>query len=65
MPDMVDVGTFDPQRAVLYAIAATLLGVIVGYFQQGSLGGGIVLGVAVGVGVGVGIVLLHAVSDYI
>ena len=60
----MSIGPFDPQRVVLYALAATLLGVVVGYFEQGSISGGIVLGVAVGIGVGAGLVLLHIVSNY-
>jgi uncharacterized membrane protein (UPF0136 family) len=61
---MVDVGPFDPQRVVRYVVAVAVFGAIVGYFQQGSIGGGIVLGVAVGIGVGVALVLLHVVSAY-
>ncbi|MFC4358658.1 hypothetical protein ACFO0N_11975 [Halobium salinum] len=55
---------FDGRRALRYVVAATALAVVVGFYEQGSVGGALVLGLAVGVGVAVGLVLFEVVTRY-
>ena len=56
---------FDLRRASLYILAATGLAVVIGAIQQGSIGGGLVLGLAVGVGVAIGLVLFEMASRHL
>jgi hypothetical protein len=58
----VEVGTVNATvvRAVAYAAAAGLLGVVVGTVRESSVAAGIVMGLAVGVGVLGGLVLFEA-----
>ncbi|WP_254271145.1 hypothetical protein [Haloarcula marina] len=57
--------SLDVGRALGTVLAVAVLGTVVGYFQQGSIAGGLRIGVTVAVGVGVGIVLLQAVTRYL
>ena len=50
---------------MMYAVIAAVLGLLVGYLEQRSLGGGLVLGLAVGVAVPLGLLLINLVSRYI
>lgn len=54
--------SFDRQRVVAYAVIAAVLGFSIGYLEQRSVGGGLVLGVAAGVAVPLGLILAHVVS---
>lgn len=62
---MSDRVPFSLRRGLLYIGAATLLAIVVGVFQQGSLGGGLVLGLAVGVGVAIGLAVFEIASQYL
>lgn len=53
---------FTLRRALRYVVAAAGLAGIIGFFQQGSIGGAIVLGAAVGMGVAAGLVLFELIS---
>ena len=56
---------FDLRRALRYIAAATGLAVIIGVLEQGSIGGGLVLGLAVGIGITIGLVLFEVASRYL
>jgi hypothetical protein len=49
-------------RAAAYVAAATLLAVVVGTLREGSVGGGLALGVAVAVGVSAGLLGFELVT---
>lgn len=54
--------SFTLRRALRYVVAATVLAGIIGFFQQGSIGGALVLGAAVGIGVGAGLIAFELIS---
>ena len=62
---MSDKISFNRRRAMMYAVIAAVLGLLVGYLEQRSFGGGLVLGLAVGVAVLLGLLLINLVSRYI
>lgn len=45
-------------RPFLYVLAAVMIGSIVGYFREGTIGGALVLAFAIGLGVALGILAL-------
>jgi hypothetical protein len=51
-------------RVASYAAVTALFGAVVGYFQQGSLAGGLLLGVAVGLGAVVGLGAFELFQHY-
>lgn len=64
-PYMSGSTSFDRQRVITYTAIAAVLGFLIGYFEQGSPGGGLVLGLAAGVAVPLGLVFVHVDSRYI
>ena len=59
---MSDGTLFDRQRVIVYAATAAVLGFLIGYLEQRSFGGALVLGLAAGVAVPLGLILVHVVS---
>lgn len=57
--------SFDRTRAALAVLAAAGLGTVVGSFQQGSLGGGVVIGLVVAVGVAIGLLAVDLLTQQI
>ena len=57
--------SFDRQRVIAYTAIAAILGFLIGFLEQGTLGGGLVLGLVAGVAVPLGLLLIHIVSRYI
>jgi|GEM_PF-3584192 len=48
-----------------YVVAAAVLGAVVGYLREGSVGGALALSFAVGLGVGLAILGLEAWNRYV
>jgi hypothetical protein len=57
--------SYDRQRVIVYAAIAAILGFLIGFLEQGTLGGGLVLGLVAGVAVPLGLLLINVVSRYI
>lgn len=57
--------SFDWTRAALAVVAAAGLATVVGTFQQGSIAGGLGMGLIVGVGVAIGLVVFELASQYL
>lgn len=55
---------FDISRPFLYVLAAVLLGAIVGYFREGTIGGALALAFAIGLGVSIAILALELWRRY-
>ena len=56
--------SFDRQRLIVYAAIAAVFGFFIGYLEQRSFGGALVLALAAGVAVPLGFILMHVVSRY-
>jgi hypothetical protein len=51
-------------RPFLYVLAAAVLGAVVGYLREGTMGGALVLALAIGFGVGIAILALELWRRY-
>ena len=60
--DVSDELSFPIRRALRYVGAAAALAVVIGFFQQGSLGRALVFGFAVGLGVAAGLTLFELIA---
>lgn len=57
--------SFNRQRIIVYTATAAVLGFVIGYLEQRSFGGALVLALAAGVAVPLGLLLINVVSRYI
>ena len=55
---------FGITRPFLYVLAAVVLGAVVGYLREGTIGGALGLALAIGLGVGIAVLALELWRRY-